>query len=248
MKKIFAAIVLITLISFAGWTVFTRSKAAAPGHTNQQSSNNPPSFDKNKHSITEAASIWVVVNKKNQLKPENYVPADLAVPNVALRLSKNEEQMKFSTQAITDLEAMFAAAKNDGVDMVFGSGYRSYALQKQFYDSYVAKDGAAEADRYSARAGHSEHQTGLSVDFTRADGKCHLEECFADTEQGKWLAANAHKYGFILRYTKTKESVTGYQYEPWHFRYIGKELAAEMRKQNIITLEEFFSLDPAPTY
>ena len=249
MRKILAAIVLIFIIFLAGWTVFVRNKAAAPGNSNQQSNSTQTStFDKNKYSISDPASPWLVVNKKNPLNPKTFVPADLAVANVRLRLGKTEEQMKFSAQAIPDLEAMFATAKNDGVELVFGSGYRSHALQKQFYDSYVAKDGVEKADRYSARPGHSEHQTGLAVDITRADGKCHLEECFEDTEQGKWLAANAYKYGFLLRYTTEKETVTGYQYEPWHFRYVGRELAEEMNKQNIETLEEFFNLPQASNY
>lgn len=255
MRKLVAAFVILGVLGI-GWRVYSinnskqnssnTSQNQQNGSTNQQPTGSQ--FDKTKYSITESASIWVVVNKKNQLNPKDYVPVDLAVPNVRLRLAASEQQMKFSKKATLDLEAMFAAAKNEGIELVFGSGYRNYALQKQFYDSYVAQDGVAEADRYSARPGHSEHQTGLAVDFTRTDGKCHLEECFEDTPEGKWVAENAYKYGFIMRYLADKEAVTGYQYEPWHFRYIGKELAAEMKKQNITTLEEFFNLPAAPNY
>jgi D-alanyl-D-alanine carboxypeptidase len=198
------------------------------------------SFNKELHSIDELGSMWQIVNKSRPL-PSDYVPKDLVVPDVRLRLAASHEQMKFRKAAASDLKAMFEAAQSNNVELVFGSGYRSYALQKQFYDSYVARDGQAAADRYSAKPGTSEHQSGLSFDATRADGKCHLEECFGDTEQGKWLAAHAHEYGFTLRYKPDKEAVTGYQHEPWHFRYVGRELSAELQKTNQ-TLEEFFNL------
>lgn len=220
-----------------------RQQESAPRQTEPERPNSeqPVSeFDKSMHSIDEPGSIWQIVNKSRALPP-NYVPKDLIVPDVRLRLATSHEQMKLRKVAANDLKAMFDAAKQDGIELVFGSGYRSYGLQKQFYDSYVARDGQAAADRYSARPGTSEHQTGLSFDATRPDGKCHLEECFADTEQGTWLAAHAHEYGFTLRYKQGKESITGYQYEPWHFRYVGRELSAELYKTNQ-TLEEFFSL------
>jgi D-alanyl-D-alanine carboxypeptidase len=145
------------------------------------------------------------------------------------------------------IETMFTAAKKDSITLVFGSGYRSGSLQQQFYNSYVARDGKAAADRYSARPGHSEHQTGLSFDLTSLNGKCHLEICWQDTPEGKWVAKHAHTYGFTLRYINGKESITGYQYEPWHFRYVGTELATKLYESNQ-TLEEYFKLPAAPNY
>lgn len=207
----------------------------------------PAGFNKSLYSISEPGSPWWVVNKKRPL-PDGYVPPDLAVPDVKLRLGANAEQMQFSKSATPALIEMFNAAKQDNVALVFGSGYRSEALQRQFYNQYVAQDGQAAADRYSARPGTSEHQTGLSFDATANNGACHLEKCFEDTPEGSWLAANAYKYGFIVRYVEGKESITGYDYEPWHMRYIGKELAAEMHRTGIQTLEEFFDLPPAPSY
>lgn len=201
----------------------------------------PAIFDKQRHSIDRPASLWVITNKQRPLPP-GYVPEDLAVPNIRLRLAASHEQMQLAQQAIPALEAMFAAASGDGATLVFGSGYRSYVLQKQFYDGYVARDGQTAADRYSARPGTSEHQTGLAFDATRTDGSCHLEICFADTPQGKWLAEHAYQHGFILRYPDKKEAITGYQYEPWHFRYVGKELASEINHTGL-TLEEFFELN-----
>lgn len=209
--------------------------------TTQPQSQQPGGFDKNKYSTDEPGSIWQIVNKKRAL-PANYVPEDLMAPDVRLRLAASEQQMKFRKVTQADLIAMFNAAKADDVTLVFGSGYRSYALQKQFYDSYVARDGQAAADRYSARPGTSEHQTGLSFDVTSNTGQCHLEICFEDMEEGQWVKTNAHKYGFIIRYPDGKEEVTGYQYEPWHLRYVGRELATEINHKNQ-TLEEFFSLN-----
>ncbi|MDQ3065001.1 MAG: M15 family metallopeptidase [bacterium] len=204
-------------------------------------------FDKTEFSFSDSGSPWWVVNKTRPL-PQGYVPPDLIVPNVRLRLGASNEQMQISSQIESDLKAMFAAATNEHVSLVFGSGYRSEALQRQFYNSYVAQDGQAEADRLSARPGTSEHQTGLSFDATSPSGKCHLETCFEDLPEGKWLRENAHKYGFIIRYVKGEESVTGYDYEPWHIRWVGKTLSSEMRRTNVQTLEEFFGLPAAPDY
>ncbi len=203
------------------------------------------SFDKDQYSLSDPNSIWVIVNKRRSI-PIDFVP-DLTVASVRLRLARSEQQMNINTQTAPAIEAMFIAAQNEGVTLVFGSGYRSGALQRQFYESYKAKDGQAAADTYSARPGHSEHQTGFSVDLTSPDGRCHLQTCWQDTAEGKWAAANAYKYGFILRYPQGKENITGYQYEPWHFRFVGKELAAEIQKTGQ-TLEEFFNLPAANSY
>ena len=125
------------------------------------------------------------------------------------------------------------------------SGYRSQYTQTSVYNSYAQKDGVTAADRYSARPRYSEHQTGLAADL--GNGTCDLEICFGNTSAGKWLESNAHKYGFIIRYPKGKESLTGYQYEPWHLRYVGKELAIQIYKTNQ-TLEQFFGLPPSQSY
>ncbi len=213
----------------------------------QQAESQAESFNKNLYKLDEPGSPWWIVNKHRPL-PAGYVPADLAVPDVKLRLDANAEQMQFSTSATPAIIEMFNAAKQDGIELVFGSGYRSEVLQRQFYNQYVAQDGQAAADRYSARPGTSEHQTGLSFDATASNGACHLEKCFATTPEGNWLVKNAYKFGFIIRYVEGKESVTGYDFEPWHMRYVGNELAEEMQITGIQTLEEFFGLPAAPSY
>lgn len=207
--------------------------------TNSQST--PLQFNKTRYSISEPGSPWWIVNKNRPL-PSGYRPPDLTVPDITLRLARSDEQMKVSAQMAPSLEKLFAAAKQANVHIMMTSGFRSAELQKKFYDSYVARDGQAAADRYSARPGTSEHQTGLAADIARTDRRCYLEVCFGETPEGKWLAANAHLYGFIVRYPDKKEPVTGYQYEPWHIRYVGPELAAELHRTNQ-TMEEFFGLN-----
>lgn len=131
------------------------------------------------------------------------------------------------------------AAAKDGVDLKVVSGFRSYSTQTRLYNNYVARDGKAEADRYSARPGYSEHQSGLAADLNE------VSDTFGETKAGKWLAQNCWKYGFILRYPKGKESITGYMYESWHFRYIGDLKVTETlyNNGNWITLEEYLGID-----
>ncbi|MDD6095029.1 MAG: D-alanyl-D-alanine carboxypeptidase family protein [Clostridia bacterium] len=133
------------------------------------------------------------------------------------------------------LNQMISAAKSEGISLWIASGFRSYDRQKTLYNNYVARDGKAEADRYSARPGHSEHQTGLAFDLNS------LEQSFGETPEGKWIAANCWKYGFILRYPKDKEAQTGYMYEPWHVRYVGTENAKSIYNSGLC-LEEYLGI------
>ena len=142
------------------------------------------------------------------------------------------------TEANNALKSMFAGASKEGVSLWVTSGYRSYETQSTLYNNYVARDGKEEADRYSARAGHSEHQTGLAFDLNS------LEQSFGQTKEGKWLADNCHKYGFIIRYPEGKEEITGYMYEPWHVRYIGVDKATEVYESGLC-LEEFLNITSA---
>ncbi len=137
---------------------------------------------------------------------------------------------------------MAAAAKNEGIHLTAFSTYRSYDYQVDLYNRYVARDGQAAADRYSAKPGHSEHQTGLAFDIGEVGQEQHFaSSSFANTKGGKWLAKNAHNYGFILRYPQGKEGITGYMYESWHYRYVGNDLAKKIHNKNS-TLEEYFGI------
>ena len=129
---------------------------------------------------------------------------------------------------------MVAAAKNDGISLWNVSGYRSYNTQQSLYNNYKARDGQTKADTYSARPGSSEHQTGLATDICTASSAAHFE----NTDKYKWLINNSYKYGFILRYPEGKTYITGYKFEPWHYRYVGVEAATYIHNNNI-TFEEY---------
>lgn len=143
-----------------------------------------------------------------------------------------------TTNTTNAFNSMQKDASKEGLNLYISSGYRSYYTQKTLYNNYVARDGVANADTYSARAGHSEHQTGLAFDLNTID------ESFANTKEGKWVSDNCYKYGLILRYPKGKDNITGYMYESWHLRYVGVELATKLYNNgNWITLEEYYGID-----
>lgn len=205
-----------------------------------------PSFSKNQYSVSDPASIWVVVNK-GRILPSFYVPANLAVPKVALSEVASSENMHLRQETAAAIEELMSAAGNDGMQLMLVSGFRSYSTQQSVYNGYVSSQGKDYADATSAQPGHSEHQTGLAADLGTIRRNCQLDACFGDTPEGKWLAANAYKYGFIIRYQKDKSNLTGYAYEPWHIRYIGIDLATEINKTGQ-TLEQFFGMTAYPSY
>ena len=137
---------------------------------------------------------------------------------------------------IQQFNLLSKAAANEGLNIYFSSGYRSYSQQDTIYNNYVSWHGQAKADTFSARAGHSEHQTGLAIDVNTID------DSFAGTPEAVWLENHAHEYGFIIRYPKGKESITGYKYEPWHIRYLGVEKATDVYNSGL-TLEEYLGID-----
>jgi len=213
----------------------------------RQTTPEPAPFNAKLYSTTDAASLWVIANKKHPLNPTSYVPTDLVTPKVPVRVLGNET-MRVRHETATALEQMFADAKLNNLNLMVSSGYRSYNYQISLYNGYVQSQGQAIADQQSARPGFSEHQTGLSADIEPANRSCEVEQCFANTPEGVWLAANAYKYGFIVRYPADKVAITGYEYEPWHIRYVGVSLATEMHTKAIETLEEFFGISGGTSY
>lgn len=202
-----------------------------------------PEFDRSAHSLDDPMSLWVVSNKLRPLDPLEFEPEDL-VPTEGV---ENQFVQPLREPAARAVEEFIGEAQEAGHDVRITSAYRDYGTQVALYDKYVARDGQEAADTYSARAGHSEHQTGLVVDLDDY-GDCYLDACFGDTPAGQWLAEQAAEHGFIIRYPEGKQEITGFTPEPWHFRYVGTELALEMRETGIETLEEFFDLPPAPDY
>ena len=177
--------------------------------------------------IENDEDIKVLVNKYNKLR-KDYVPKNLG--NVSYGSGKLIKEAKIA------FDNMCKEAKESGILIYGGSGYRSYNYQLNLYNNYVAQDGKTLADTYSARAGHSEHQTGLAMDILNNSWNYIAE----NDKEYTWLINNSHKYGFILRYPKGKEIITGYMYEPWHYRYIGVDLAKELTDSNL-TYEEYIA-------
>ncbi|WP_286229725.1 M15 family metallopeptidase [Neobacillus mesonae] len=192
--------------------------------------------------IANPKSIPVLVNKQHKL-PESYEPEDLVDPDIEFIFQEKSEKRKMRTEAAAAIEELFAGALEDGVKLLGVSAYRSHALQEVLFQQYVNMDGYEAAQTYSALPGTSEHETGLAIDVTGGDGKCAAEDCFGGSTEAKWLENNAADYGFIIRYPKGKETITGYQYEPWHLRYVGKKIAADITDRGI-TLEEYYRAVP----
>ncbi|SNZ14416.1 D-Ala-D-Ala carboxypeptidase. Metallo peptidase. MEROPS family M15B [Terribacillus aidingensis] len=186
-------------------------------------------------------SIEVVVNKTRQF-PDGWAPKDLVEPDVPFYFNEHLEKRKMRKEAAAALEELFAASQKDGMELVAASGYRSESRQKQIYEDNVSAQGQEETDKVSARPGRSEHQSGLAIDLTSAEMALALEETFINTDEGKWLADHAYAYGFIVRYPKGKTDITGYSYEPWHIRYVGKDLAKQIHEEGV-TLEEHFQME-----
>ncbi len=252
MRKKQLLVVLIIIVVAAAIVVWVRSTASAPSGSQATTNANqhrltPIAYDKHQYSTAAPTSIWVVVNKQHALDPADYIPSDLVFPDIPLRVPGNES-MQVRKVTATALQVMFAAAKTQGINLMLSSGYRSYNYQVNLYNGYVQSEGQAVADTQSARPGYSEHQTGLAADLEPASKTCEVDQCFANTAEGKWLAANAYKYGFIIRYPKDLDAITGYEYEPWHVRYVGTSLSTEMHKEGVQTLEQFFGIAGGTSY
>ena len=186
-------------------------------------------FYTNTKKSTNTNSNTVLVNKYNYLD-KDYVPSNLV--KVRGNITK---MVDYAANAFNN---MVDKAKSEGYTIIGVSGYRSYNYQNNLYNKYAKADGAEKADTYSARAGYSEHQTGLAVDVSNAKTSY---TNFENTKEYNWMQENAHKYGFIMRYQKEKEYITGYIYESWHYRYVGKEIAEYIKKHNI-TYDEYYAM------
>ena len=184
-------------------------------------------------------SNLVLVNKNYRL-PSNYTPDDLVYLDVPLYRDDTKNEANYlRKEAANALKNLFNTAKNEeGYELIARSGFRSYETQVNLYNNYVSTRGQQYADSYSARAGHSEHQTGLTIDITAQSVNAGLSETFGQSKEGAWVAKNAHRFGFIIRYPQGRTSETGYEYEPWHLRYVGVEAATEIYQNNLI-LEDY---------
>ena len=177
-------------------------------------------------------TFYTLVNKYNYLK-EEFVPNNL----VEMTTPYSKEGIYLVEEARDNFYKLVDKAKEEGLTIRAISAYRGYTYQKRLYDKYVEADGVNKADTYSARPGYSDHQTGLVVDV---DNTISSFENFTNTKEYQWMLDNSYKYGFILRYPSGKESITGYQFESWHYRYVGLKLAKKIKASNL-TFDEYFT-------
>lgn len=199
----------------------------------------PTGLDLTLHSTTDPESIWVVVNKQRPVSPLDWAPSDLV----------DVGPLQLRAEAAEHLQAMLDAAAAEDVRIGLRTGYRSYGQQASIRADLEARKGYEHAERYSARPGYSEHQTGLALDVdSPTHPGCDLKLCFADTVEGRWVAAHAGEYGFVLRYTDANAEVTGFGGEPWHLRYVGPELVEHMATHGLTSLEETFDVTGGWTY
>lgn len=196
-------------------------------------------------SLSDADRTWVVVNKLRPLDPLEYVPASVMPPEGMRRTA----DVRLRPDVAAALTALVAAGAEEGAGEIgLNSAYRSYSSQQRIYRGYVNSLGQTVADRTSARPGYSEHQTGIAADLVACARGCGGIEAFGGTPQADWVAENAWRFGFIIRYEDGQTDVTGYEWEPWHVRYLGVELAAAYHDGGFRTLEDFFGLPAAPDY
>lgn len=209
-----------------------------PGQKLALTAPSTPSIPSTPSAPIKATGNLILVNKTHSLS-SSYTPSNLVYPNVP---TANKSKTMMTPEAAKALEALFAKAKQDNIRLSAISGYRSYTRQNEIFASNINKYGsAAAANQFSAKPGQSEHQTGLAMDVSSPSVNFSLTQSYAQTREGKWLKENAPLYGFIVRYPKGKENITGYQFEPWHIRYVGKSNAQAMASRNI-TLEEYLGM------
>ena len=194
-------------------------------------SNLDTTFYENYESTDTSKDTLMIVNKHYKIE-NNYKP-----DNLVTVLSEHGYPNKIRADVYEEFKKMYNAAKNDNVSIFIASPYRSYSDQNALYTYYVNTDGKQNADTYSARPGFSEHHTGLAMDLIPEYG---LDlDTFENSDGFKWMQENAYKYGFILRYPKDKEYITGYIYEPWHYRYVGISAATTIKNEGL-TFEEYY--------
>jgi len=177
-------------------------------------------------------TFYTLVNKYNYLR-DDFVPNNL----VEMTTPYSKEGIYLVEEARDNFYKLVDKAKEEGLTIRAISAYRGYTYQKRLYDKYVEADGVDKADTYSARPGFSDHQTGLAIDV---DNTISSFENFTNTKEYKWMLDNSYKYGFILRYPSGKESITTYQFESWHYRYVGLKLAKKIKASNL-TFDEYFT-------
>ena len=185
--------------------------------------------------ITDGKTAYQIAVRQLEQRQEGTYVDGILIVNKSYPLSADYDP---GLQPITKdaFQKLSDAAAQEGLDLYIGSDYRDYAYQVKIYNNYCEIYGSEQADSFSARPGYSEHQTGLTIDCNTID------DAFGETAEAVWLAEHCADYGFIIRFPDGKENITGYQYEPWHIRYVGVDIAKEIQKYDL-TLEEYLGVD-----
>ena len=183
---------------------------------------------------TDITKNELMINNKYYKLSKDYTPNDLVDIKNWYSYGDNNKLRKIAYESFIN---MYEAANKNNIKLIINSSYRTYDEQDKIYNEYLSKKSKEYADSYAARPGHSEHQTGLAIDIITPG---YNEENFETSETFKWLQDNSYKYGFILRYPKDKIEITGYNYESWHYRYVGTEVATIIH-ENDITFDEYYA-------
>ena len=195
-----------------------------------------------------AGHQWVLLNKSRPLNPIHFAPESIRAMESSASLD-NSRGLRLNVDVASALEEMADLMFAEGAGQMFvNSAYRTYEYQGELFEQKAGQYGEAEALLRSAKAGYSEHQTGLAVDVSVPAQGCAIMQCFGDTVGGIWIAENSWRFGYIVRYEEGTSEITGFTYEPWHLRYIGKPLAKMYHESGMNTLEEFWGFPAAPTY
>ncbi len=260
--------ILFVSKSYAGGATTDRDSSSVSSNNDSDHDNNytyiPPTEDNDSSDSTDTneseqstfvpateidldpTSITVFVNKEYAL-PKDYRPEELVAPDIYFNLKYYDERTLMRPEAASAIELLFKAAREDGYVLSGVSGFRSYNRQYSIFTRNIVVKGKEHTLKYSAVPGTSEHQTGLAMDLSCESLRYDLSSNFAETPEGIWLAKNAHRFGYIIRYPKGKADITGYAYEPWHIRYVGKDLATYLY-ENDLTLEEYYNYEPSPGF
>lgn len=230
-KLILAIIIVIFISVFISKDKFLIKDKNPTGTAQFASEEDVESNSQNKNHSNSIANI-LLVNKTNGIS-KDYAPENITKVNIPFVEEATEEEKQMAGVPAKAVEDLVKQAKEEGIQFLGSSAYRSYGTQQETYTKRVKSQGQEKADEYVAKPGHSEHQTGLCIDLTNPD-----RWFVGSTKEAIWLAENAHKFGFIIRYPKGKEDITGTAYEPWHIRYVGKDIAEEIYSKGL-TLEEY---------
>lgn len=221
-KKKFKKIFMIFIVIISSWAYLSTNGKIKLFNINYAEKAN--TLDRNIETL--------LVNKEHELD-KNYIPKNLTFPNISFTDEASQEERHVVDIIREPLENLIREAEKDGIILIGNSGYRSYKSQKNLYYNRVKTDGKEIADLYVSKQGSSEHQTGLAIDITNED-----RYFLKGTREAEWLSENCYKFGFILRYPEGKENITNINYEPWHIRYVGIQVAEYIHDNNI-TLEEY---------